>query len=385
MTEPFDHLVPTLTDGVVTLRAHRETDADGILDQCTDPDTLRWTTVPRDYTHEDAADFVGRASAEWHDPAGKRLWAIEWVDDGTRRYGGTVDLRPGESPLTTSVGFALHPAARGRGIMARAIRVAASHAFEVGPWGRPLERIHWRAIAGNWGSRRVAWATGFTFHGTQPATHVDPADREGPALDTWTASLAAGEPMTPTAPWYSAPVVEEDGIRLRTWRPEDVDAIEERDDPEHWIPVRAVLRPETFDGWRSRRLELMASGMAVDWCIADAETDRALGSVGVFTRMGPIGDSAELGYQLFPSARGRGVAQTAARLAVRHALTPKEEGGLGVRRLVAETAADNAASNRVLEANGFVVFGREHEVDLVPDGTYRDGLHWELLPWRSPE
>ena len=55
-------------------------------------------------------------------------------------------------------------------------------------------------------------------------------------------------------------------------------------------------------------------------------------------------------------------------------------GGLGLRRLVAETAADNAASNRVLESNGFVVYGREHAVDPLTDGTFGDGLHWELLP-----
>lgn len=378
-------LVPTLTDGVITLRAHSTADVDALVEQCTDPDTLQWTTVPRGYTRDDAAGFVQHAATQWADPSGSRMWAIEWVDDSsgepTPRYGGTVDLRPGESPLTASLGFALHPAARGTGTMARAVRLAATCAFEAGPWGRPLERIHWRAIVGNWGSRRVAWATGFAFHATLPGTHVNPADREGPGLDSWYASLARGDQMTPKTPWFTAPVIEEDGLRLRVWRPDDIDAIEERTDPEHWMPAHAVLRPEMFPRWRHRRLELMAEGMAVDWCVADADTDRALGGVAVFSRMGPMtGDSAELGYQLFPSARGRGVAKTAARLAIRHALTPKEAGGLGLRRLVAETAADNAASNRVLEANGFVAFGREHHVDLLADGTYQDGLHWELLP-----
>jgi RimJ/RimL family protein N-acetyltransferase len=95
------------------------------------------------------------------------------------------------------------------------------------------------------------------------------------------------------------------------------------------------------------------------------------------------GDVAELGYQLFPSARGRGVAKAAARLAVRHALAPKEHGGLGLRRLIAETAADNVASNQVLIANGFVVYGHEHAVDQLSDGSLGDGLHWELLPSRA--
>ena len=109
-------------------------------------------------------------------------------------------------------------------------------------------------------------------------------------------------------------------------------------------------------------------------------TDRALGSVLVFSRGGEIGETAELGYQFFPSARGRGAAKEAARLAVRHALTPAAEGGLGVRRLVAETAADNEASNAVLRSVGFVEFGREHAVDRLADGSWSDALHWELLP-----
>ena len=67
-------------------------------------------------------------------------------------------------------------------------------------------------------------------------------------------------------------------------------------------------------------------------------------------------------------------------LAVRHALTPAAEGGLGVRRLVAETAANNEASNAVLRSVGFTEFGREHAVDRLADGSWSDALHWELLP-----
>jgi len=49
---------PTLTDGTVTLRAHRESDAQGAFEQCQDPDSQRWTTVPLPYTFEDAVAFV---------------------------------------------------------------------------------------------------------------------------------------------------------------------------------------------------------------------------------------------------------------------------------------------------------------------------------------
>ena len=53
MTFPDD--VPTLTDGDVMLRPHRVEDADAVVEQCTDPTSIRWTTVPLGYTLADDA------------------------------------------------------------------------------------------------------------------------------------------------------------------------------------------------------------------------------------------------------------------------------------------------------------------------------------------
>lgn len=371
--------VPLLTDGTVTLRAHRAEDVAAILEQCHDPASLTWTTVPRGYTETDAEEFVERVARAWQEPEGNRYWAIEVAgDDGAPRFGGTIDLRPGDAWDWASIGFGLHPAARGRGAMARAVRLVAAHAFETGPWGRPLARIHWRAIAGNWGSRRVAWATGFTMHGMLPGTHKNVEDPGGPGLDSWHGSLAAGDPMEPRTPWWEPKVLVGNGIRLRPWRDSDKDSMEPRNDPAHWVPPRAVLTPESFDRWLFSQRLRMADGQGINWCVADAETDVALGSGVLFDPAGPLtGDTAELGYQLKPSARGRGAAKEAARLMVEFACSPKDEGGLGLRRLVAQTAADNAASNHVLESQGFVVYGREHATDTLADGTYGDALHWE--------
>jgi RimJ/RimL family protein N-acetyltransferase len=381
VTPAAPSLVPLLTDGVVTLRGHTPGDVDAIVEQCTDPETQRWTTVPRSYSREDALGFLAQVRRAWAEPDGHRHWAVVLVDGQEPRFAGTVDLRRGESPRTGELGFGLHPAARGRGVMSRAVRLVAAHAFSEDPWGAPVDRIHWRAIAGNWASRRVAWSTGFTFHGTLPGTHLDPADPSRPGLDSWHASLAAGDPMSPQTPWFSPTPLEGNGVRLREWRESDLDSIEERSDPPHWMPQRSVLSRATFADWLHRRRSFMAAGESIEWCVADATTDRALGTVTLFTRGVPMtGDTAELGYQLNPSARGRGVMREATRLAVGFALRPVAEGGLGLRRLVAETAADNVASNRVLEALGFVPFGREHAVDALPDGTWGDGLHWELLP-----
>ena len=42
--------------------------------------------------------------------------------------------------------------------------------------------------------------------------------------------------------------------------------------------------------------------------------------------------------------------------------------GLGMRRLVAQTAEDNVASNTVLDRLGFTIWGRETAADVLPDG-----------------
>src|SRR3954469_21317889 len=72
-----DHgAVPTLTDGVVTLRAHREDDATGVLEQSVDPASVRWTTVPVPYGVEDARRFVLEVMPEgW--AAGRWGFAVE--------------------------------------------------------------------------------------------------------------------------------------------------------------------------------------------------------------------------------------------------------------------------------------------------------------------
>jgi RimJ/RimL family protein N-acetyltransferase len=375
-------LVPVLSDGTVRLRAHSPGDAAAIVEQCVDEASTRWTTAPRAYTKQNAVDFITRIGEEWNDPCSHRRWAIEVTGpDGEPRFGGTIGVRPAGSGDDASIGYGLHPSARGRGTMSRAVRVLAAHAFGHGPWGRPLARIHWRAIAGNWASRRVAWATGFTFHGTLTGTHRNRMDPEGPGLDSWHGSLGVGDPMGPKIPWFEPPDLAGRVIRLRPWRDEDIDGIEARDgDPGHWIPSHAVLGKEMFPRWLLAGRLRMSEGTAIEWCIADTETDRVLGAAVLFSRFGPMtGDVAELGYQLNPSARGRGAGKEAARLAVTYATTAKSDGGLGLRRLVAETAADNAASNKILTSVGFAPFGREHEVDPLPDGTYGDGLHWEWL------
>src|SRR5215203_2704756 len=106
---PFPGCVPELTDGVVRLRAHRPGDAERIVEQSTDPESRRWTTVPRPYGLADAREFLARIEQEWSGPGGMRYWAVTDADDEQGRYLGTIDLRP-KGGGVAEVGFGLHPA-----------------------------------------------------------------------------------------------------------------------------------------------------------------------------------------------------------------------------------------------------------------------------------
>jgi RimJ/RimL family protein N-acetyltransferase len=122
----------------------------------------------------------------------------------------------------------------------------------------------------------------------------------------------------------------------------------------------------------------LAEGTAIGWSLADPVDDRSLGSLDVFG-LDRHGDEAEMGYLLHPDARGRGVMTEAVRLAVRHALLPEEDGGLGLRRLSLRAASLNTASRRVAEAAGFREVGVQREVDRQPDGTADDLTCYDLL------
>ena len=374
---PFPACVPELTDGVVRLRAHLPTDAERIVEQSTDPDSLRWTTVPRPYAVEQAREFLAHIEQEWNDPDGIRFWAITDAADPQSRYRGTVDLRP-RGGGAAETGFGLHPDGRGSGLMAGAVRLASRWWF-----GQGGVRVHWAAMRGNFASWRVAWACGFTHHGTLPQLLSAPGDPAAPAVDTWRASLGADDAMEPRTPWEDVPVLdaqEAHGIRLRPWRDDDSAALEPRDQPDHYMPARGVLDAETFPEWLLIRREQMSRGTVLSWCVADTTSDAALGEVLVFVAEGTLDDdTAELGYQVVPSGRGRGLATGGAAVLVEHAFAPRTAGGLGMRRLVAQTAEDNAASNAVLDRLGFTIWGRESAADVLPDGRAVDALHWELL------
>jgi RimJ/RimL family protein N-acetyltransferase len=117
---------------------------------------------------------------------------------------------------------------------------------------------------------------------------------------------------------------------------------------------------------------LVASGRLAPLVVADVQTGEILGG-GTFRHLDSNGAIIEIGYWLFPHARGRGVATKTARALAEHAFD------LGVQRVVAHVKVGNSASERVLERAGFTREGISRSMPSA-DGSRIDKTVWSLLP-----
>lgn len=367
----FPEDVPVLTDGVVTLRAHRSADVEPAFQMCQDPEMQRWTTIPVPYERQHAEQFVtGQIPAGWRDGS-TRAWAIEY--DG--RYAGSVDLRDTQGGAGET-GFAVAPWARGNGVMTRAVGLALGYAFDQLGWNR----VTWRAFVGNWGSRRVAWKCGFRNLVTIPGGGLS----RGVRHDEWVATIGRDDDREPKGNWWKVPVLEGRGLRLREFRATDAKRITEACNDErtqYWLAGMPMpYQVADAEAFVESRLESLASGEGVSWVIADPTSDDLLGNVSVFDLKHRIDPTlGEVGYWSHPEARGRGVMSAAVALAIGHAFKPIEQGGLGRRRLVLFAAEGNTASSRVAQVNGFTYTGTERAASPRRDGSYSDLLGYDLL------
>ena len=373
--------VPELTDGVVTLRAHRDEDVPAIVEQSRDPVSVRWTRVPVPFGPDDARRFVREAMpGGW---AADQEWgfAVESAGpDGVPRYAGTVSLRAVRDwtggPGRAEVAYGLHPWARGRGIVDRALRLLLAWGFSpADAGGRGLETVIWWAEQGNWASRKAAWRVGFPCDGTV-RRWLD--ERDG-LVDCWVGTLTRDDPREPRHPWFDVPRIEGEQVRLRMHRADDLDRVHEgATDPRTTYWLGRIPNPyprEEAARFLLTRSEGMAAGTDLHWMLADPATDALLGTVSL---MHVAEGMAEVGYWAHPDARGRGVMTEAVRLACRHAVIDAGDGGLGLHRVHATVAVDNAASRHVLETVGFTLVGTERRSVLVRDGMH-DGAVYELL------
>lgn len=341
--------MPVLSDGRVTLRALDERDIQGCYEQCIDPASIRWTQVPVPYSLEHAREFCLQiAPAAWADGS-QWIFAVD-ADRPGGSYCGNIALRD-EGHGRAEIAYGGHPAARGTGIMEAALRLLVEWGFS----RRHLSTIIWRADVGNWASRKLAWRLGFTLDGVLRHSQWS----RGELVDAWVGTLLAGEPREPRGRWLVPAVLEDDVVRLRPLREDDVPRVIEacRDDrTTRWLSrMPQPYQESDARAWIENATATAAEGTKVTWAVADRSTDVLVGAMNLFD----IGEvSAEVGYWAHPDARGRGLTTAATRLAVEWGFSE-----LGLQVIQGHAALDNIASRHVLESAGMEFGG------VVPLGT----------------
>ncbi|MEU4243194.1 GNAT family N-acetyltransferase [Actinoplanes sp. NPDC026619] len=172
------------------------------------------------------------------------------------------------------------------------------------------------------------------------------------------------------------------GVRLRAYRPDDVEAVAAGyDDPLCFRFLPPLPSPFTVahaERFLSEGVTSVFADGGVVYAIADPETDEVLGGIG-FDKVVPSRGQAEIGYWVASWARGRGVATAAVRALSAHAL------GAGLARLELLTHWDNPASQRVALAAGYQREGVRREALPGRDGGREDLVAFTRLAGDSGE
>ncbi len=170
---PPGDAAPTLTDGVVLLRAWRNDDAPWVYAACQDPLIARFMPIPQPYTRDDAAWFVERRARDWQSDD-ERSFAI--VDAASELGLGAI-ARHGPYGHRFGFGYWLAPEARGRGIATRALRLIVDWTLAT----TDAVRLELYTHLANHASGRVATRAGFEREGIRRAWDVD---RDGLPIDS---------------------------------------------------------------------------------------------------------------------------------------------------------------------------------------------------------
>ena len=148
---------PTLAIDELTLRPWRPADAPELLTMCQDPEIARWVTIPQPFLPTDADAFIERAQAMWRDGTGAPFAIVERATD--RLLGAVTRFGPDGHQAT--FGLWLGPAARGRGVGTRALRLVADWTFAT----TTAIRLDAFIMVGNEASNRMVERAGFTREG----------------------------------------------------------------------------------------------------------------------------------------------------------------------------------------------------------------------------
>jgi len=137
------------------------------------------------------------------------------------------------------------------------------------------------------------------------------------------------------------------------------------------VPV--PVPPDFARGWLARYEAGRVDGTREAFAVVDSDSRKFLG-LAFAPRIDAQEQTAELGYLVTPSARGRGVAAEALAVLTRWAFD-----SVGMQRLELLISVENAASKRVAERCGYVLEGVMRSAYFKP-GIREDVELWSRLP-----
>lgn len=189
------------------------------------------------------------------------------------------------------------------------------------------------------------------------------------------ARVAADRRARCSGPADRLPRLEAGPCRLRGFEPGDTAMVAEAGaDP--LIPLVSSVEPGTgaaqAEAFVARQRHHLRDGYAYSFVVADAATDRGLGSIGLWLHEVDEG-RATVGYWIVASARGRGTARHALRAVSAWALLD-----LGIPRLQLHVEPWNEPSVRTAEGAGYRCEGLLRSWQAV-GGERRDMYVYSLL------
>lgn len=143
------------TDGEIVLRLFRADDAPGLVEAARDRAIPRLTNLPELGSAEWAREWIELVERRWRD-ATRATFAI--ADARTDGLLGSIGVRDVDG--NGQIGYWVLPAARGRGVATRALRLLSAWAFDAG-----FGRLQLLTEPENAASQRVAEKAGFRREG----------------------------------------------------------------------------------------------------------------------------------------------------------------------------------------------------------------------------
>jgi RimJ/RimL family protein N-acetyltransferase len=352
---------PVPGDGVL-LRPPRPDDVDDLVDACADPLIERFVpSLPSPCGTAEAAAWIAAAPD-------RRELIVSDPDTG-RLLGGCRLYHLSTLDRTAELGYWMAARARGGGLATAAATALTGWAFRHG-----LGRLEVLTRPDNPASQRVALAAGYRWEGRRRGVEYG---RDGNRYDLVAFARLATDPPGPApraVPDLPGGRLGDGVVELRPLGPVDTADVL----ASHALPEVAA----TTVGATGRDVVRMCAEAAGEWLagsavrltIRDAASGAFAGDIGLF-RFEPVMGQAMTGYGLMPAWRGRGYATRAVRLLAGWAFAHA-----GLARLIAGTAPENVASQRVLERAGFRREGYQRAALPGPAGTRLDDVLYALLP-----